>query len=718
MATFTFLDMAGKTLFVRDDAERAQWTQEEMSLELEFPRVDGKIISIGQRVLFYDPATGAPQIYEIKQAKTLEPDHYQSITAENICISELSDEHIDEQEITDTYASDALDNVLSGTLWHVGTVAVNPVSSLDVSRGSVWQAVLNIKTNWNVYIEPRVTITASGKITRYMDILSVDGTWNGVRLSVDKNFMSPSVTFDDSEVITAIYGYGGTTTPESTEEEEYEITIADAEWYDEDGHPAKPYGQPFLEDPDATALYGRNGRARFGFYQNTDILDAETLLEKCWDALQASSKPAISIEGTVEDLYLLGYADEPIKLHDIALVEVLPAGYKDRLQIIRMVSDLLDPSQTTVTIGDYIPNIIYIDRTETESITGTTGGSGSSNKSEQTERSEYETAIEKNNRMIRLRAYQNDLDDLDNDVKIQEGRITIEHNRITAEVADRREADNILNASITIQANRITQEVTERKGETTALSSRITQEAGRITQEISDRRASYANLDSRITQTATNISLEVERASRAEGLLSGRISVNADNITAEVTRARTQEGELSGRITVNANAITQEVTRASTAEGNLSGRITTTAESITAEVTRATNRENSLSGRIDVNADKVSLVVSETQSGDYEVNTAEIVAGINDQSGSYVKIEADTIDLTGYTKISQFNALSGTVDGILAAGTFGSNKITSAQINATSTLAASGSFNYKGHTIGTYTCTTSGGATFYALGYT
>ena len=44
---FTFIDMTGKTLFIRDDAERAQWTQEEMSLELEFPRLEDKVISIG-----------------------------------------------------------------------------------------------------------------------------------------------------------------------------------------------------------------------------------------------------------------------------------------------------------------------------------------------------------------------------------------------------------------------------------------------------------------------------------------------------------------------------------------------------------------------------------------------------------------------------------------------------------------------------------------------
>ena len=51
---FTFIDMAGKTLFIRDDAERALWTQEEMSLDLEFPRVDSKIISPGHPFSFQE----------------------------------------------------------------------------------------------------------------------------------------------------------------------------------------------------------------------------------------------------------------------------------------------------------------------------------------------------------------------------------------------------------------------------------------------------------------------------------------------------------------------------------------------------------------------------------------------------------------------------------------------------------------------------------------
>ena len=483
---FTFIDMAGKTLFIRDDAERALWTQEEMSLDLEFPRVDSKIISIGQRVFFIDPSTGSHQIYEIKQAKTLEPDHYQSIVAENICISELSDEHMDNSNAENKTASAALQGVLSGTQWQVGTVSVNPVSSGNFSRGSVWQAVLQITENWNVYIVPRVTLSANGSIARYLDIMSTDGVSNGLRLSIDKNLLDPSVTYDDSDVVTALFGYGGTISATAAGETDREVTFAEVVWSKTSAHPAKPYGQKYLEDPAATQAYGRNGRGRFGFYQNTDITDPQLLLQKTWESLQVYSKPSISIEGTVADLYRLGYADQPIKLHDIALVEVNPVGFKSQIQIIRMTVDLLDASATTLTIGSYIPNIVYIENKNNNTATGSRGGGGGgSNKSTQTQRSEYETEMLRNNREILLRAYQNDLDDLDSEVKVQDAKITVNANKITQEVIDRREADNVLSASITVEANRITSEVTRATGAESTLSGRITTEADRISLVVS-----------------------------------------------------------------------------------------------------------------------------------------------------------------------------------------------------------------------------------------
>jgi phage minor structural protein len=561
---FTFIDMTGKTLFIRDDAERAQWTQEEMTIELEFPRLEDKVISIGQRVFFIDPATGAHQIYEVKQAQTNEPDHYQTITAEHICISELSDEHIDEIKVTNDTAKNALQGVLNGTLWNVGTFAYNPTSSGDLNRGSVWQAVLIIKDNWNVYIEPRVTLASNGTITRYLDIKSTEGEWNGVRLSIDKNMLDPSVMFDDSEVVTALYGYGGTD-PNDTSEEKKEITFADVVWTKTADHPAKPSGQKYIEDPTATALYGRNGRARFGFYQNADITDPNILLQKTWETLKVNSKPAISIDGTVADLYRMGYADQPIKLHDIAMVEIAPAGYKDRVQIIRMTVDLLDPSATTLTIGSYIPNIIYIERKTNEDATGSRGGGGK-NKSNQNTWQEFRTTMQafEDGTGMQIRAVQNDIKRQDEEIAVQEAKITVNYDKITQEVTDRREADNVLNASITVTAKAITQEVT--------------------------------------------------RASEAEGELSGRITTTAEAITAEVTRASEAEGELSGRLTVTADAITAEVTRATTAEGELDGKIVVEAGKITQIV-------SAVGSNGEVTAASICLAINDNQS------TATINAG-------------------------------------------------------------------------------------------
>lgn len=557
---FTFLDMAGKTMFVRDDAERAQWTQEEMTLDLEFPRLEDKVISIGQRIFFKDP-TGASQIYEVKQARTLEPDNYQTIVAENICISELSDEHIDNSEIDNKTASNALQGVLNGTLWRVGDSLTNPASSGDISRGSVWQAVLEIKDNWNVYIEPRVVLNSDGSITRYLDIVPTSGVWNGLRLSIDKNMLDPSVTFDDSEVVTALYGYGGTIQATTPEGENEECNFKDVVWSATSQHPAKPRGQAYIEDPAATLAYGRNGRARFGFYQNTDITDPEILLQKTWESLKTSSKPAISIDGTVADLYRMGYADTPIKLHDIALVEVNPAGYKDQIQIIRITTDLLDPSATTLTIGSYIPNIVYIERQTNESATGSRGGGGG-NKSNETAWKEFRTTMEayEDGTGMRIRSVQNDLNNTKEEVAVQEAQIEVAYNRITQEVTDRRNADSTLQGRITVEANRITQEVTDRRNGEEALSGRITVEKNRITQEVNDRTNADNNLSGRITVeagkitqivsavgkdgqvTAASICLAINNGGSTATINAGKIyllgQTIADTITADYIKAK------------------------------------------------------------------------------------------------------------------------------------------------------------------------------------
>ena len=459
--TFTFLDMTNKTLFVRDDAERASWTVEEMTLDADFPYDPSKIVSIGQRVFFKDPATGRHQIYEVKQPRTFQPDGYQQITAENICISELSDEHIDGKEITKKKCRNVLSDLLEGTLWGIGKTDINPVSTVDLSRGSVWQAILQLKDAYNVDIVPNVTLNTDGTITRKLDIVSPEGEFKGMRLSIDKNLIDPCVIYDDTEVATALFGYGGTIQAKDPKEEDKECTFEDVKWSKTDEHPAKPKGQKYLEDKDATRLYGRDGRPRYGYYQNNDITDPELLLEKTWETLKTTRIPAISIEGTVADLYRMGYADTPLILREKVLVDIKPDGFKSSLQLIKLTVDLLDPTATVVTIGAYIPNIVYIERKTNESATGSRGGGGG-NKSTVPEAKEFEAKIESINEgtAIRIRAFQNDLDDTNKELKLQEGRITVEHNRISQEVTDRREADKELSGQIEVTAQSVTQIVT------------------------------------------------------------------------------------------------------------------------------------------------------------------------------------------------------------------------------------------------------------------
>lgn len=394
---FVFFDTEDKFIFTRDDAEKAEWTVHQLSISLAFPYRDGKIIQRGMRVGF--EYLGVLQLFEIRKAKTYEPDHYQEITAENIVVSELTDDHYN---ATDTYynetAAQILGHVLAkanpystgtttpsfyGSLWQVGndTTTDGFFNTFTFSRGSIWQCVNQIQENWPVRISPRVTYDATGITGRYLDIAPVGGVFRGVRMSLDKNMYEANVLIDDTNVITAMYGYG-----------EGNQTLYGYGWAETDEHPAKPYYQFYIEDPAATAAYGRDGRPRYGFYQNGNINSAQKLLEKTWEALKQAREPKITIDGLVRDMYRLGYADQPIMLYDTVYVEMRPVGLKYALEVSALTVDLLDASNTHVTIGKYYPNIIVIQQKTATKAYGGAGG-GDDNGSGQTDNEENMTAV-------------------------------------------------------------------------------------------------------------------------------------------------------------------------------------------------------------------------------------------------------------------------------------------------------------------------------------
>ena len=498
---FTFLKHDGNVAFVRDDAEQAEWTQEEMNLNCTFPYNGKKVIERGMTVLFQDPATDAYQAYEIRNCQSFSSEGYQVFTAEDIAISELTDCHIPEKiEFTDISVKNALTNVLQGTGWAVGSV-VNSVSSGDVGRGDVWQAVCSIRDNWNVYIMPRVTVDASGIVARYLDIIPAEGTWRGVRLSVNKNLDDPCVQYDDSELYTALFAYGGTyTAGEGDSSETREYNIKDVTWAKTDDHPAKPKGQNFIEWPEKTALYGRNGKPRYGYYQNGDIDDPNILIQKAWESLKQCADPKISIKGTVTDLKRLGYTDQPIRLHDMAIVELEPLGVQFYKQIIQLTVDLLNPDNTVPNIGNYIPNIIYINRQTDDDATGGGRGRGGGTRAKQ-EFSQYITEIEKNERDIQL--YARKVDEQGN--ILQQAGMSIDPE--TGVIIYAEDNEHNIGSMFHAQSNMIESEVRMRIQGEQEIYSNITQTANQIRTEVS---SSVTNLQSAITQQANRISLVVE----------------------------------------------------------------------------------------------------------------------------------------------------------------------------------------------------------------
>ena len=376
---FIFTTAAGQTLFTRSDIMQGHHVHQQMNLTATFPYKPDKVIQRGQRIVFRN-SEDALNVYEIRVVQNNEQAGLQQITAEHIAISELQDEHLNKKEITDKTAAQALGTILTGTLWSVGNNTASGNQSADISRGSVWQGVSVIQQNWNVYITPRVVMSSAGVITgRYLDISPAGAVnFHGLRLAVRKNLSDPCVIYNDEDVLTALYGYGANVGKAqiSGDDTIEELTFADEVWTATSDHPAKPAGQIYLEWPEKTALYGRNGRPRYGYYQNGSIDSASVLLQKTWEALKQTAEPKINISGTVADLYRLGYKDQPIHLHDTCIVEIEETGEQFYKQIICFDEDLVNPANNRPEIGDYIPNIIYINRDTANKAGGGGGGGG------------------------------------------------------------------------------------------------------------------------------------------------------------------------------------------------------------------------------------------------------------------------------------------------------------------------------------------------------
>ena len=253
-----------------------------------------------------------------------------------------------------------------------------------------------------------------------------------------------------------------------------------------------------------------------------------------------------------------------------------------------------------------------------------------------------DTEFRRTKDQINLVAY--NLGQFDGELKSNIARLDVKADRIVSTVNERI-AD--VGSNITQTAYQIRSEVHSAESQ---LYSAIEQTATSIRSYVVDK---INDVGSEILQTASQIRAEVHAANST---VYSFIDQTASYIRSEVADTT---GGLSSRITQTATQIRSEVANV---QQGLASNIVQTAEEIRSEVASSVS---GLSSSITQNADKISIVVDDSNN----LKTASIVAGINGQTGSYVTIQADKINLSGYVTASQLNATTAKIDNLMSGST-------------------------------------------------
>ena len=251
-------------------------------------------------------------------------------------------------------AGQMLEQVIQGTRWSLGYIAETNQSSTSFYYITVLEAIqkivelFNVELTFDVNIDKKTNVISSRRINLYTQ----QGERTGKRFEYGSNLLEVTREQSSENLITALVGRGKGEEVSQGEDGSPDgygrrITFTDVEWKKADGNPTdKPRGQEYVEDKDATALYGfSDGRPRIGLTTFEDITDPQELLKATWASLQIAKRPQVAFKASVLDVGDLGLGDTvAIIRHDLG-IEYFTRVYK-------VEHDLLDKANNTIELGD------------------------------------------------------------------------------------------------------------------------------------------------------------------------------------------------------------------------------------------------------------------------------------------------------------------------------------------------------------------------------
>lgn len=254
----------------------------------------------------------------------------------------------------DKTAGEMLTQILQGTRWSLGHIADTVRASTNFYYITVLEAIqkivelFNVEMTFTVNIDKKTNVISSRRINLYTQ----QGRRLGKRFEYGSNLLEVTREQSSEDLITALVGRGKGEEVSQGEDGSPDgygrrITFADIEWKKANGNPTdKPKGQEYVEDKDATTLYGfSDGKPRIGLTTFEDITDPQELLKATWASLQVAKRPKVSFKASVLNVGDLGLGDTvAIIRHDLG-IEYFTRVYK-------VDHDLLDKNNNTIELGD------------------------------------------------------------------------------------------------------------------------------------------------------------------------------------------------------------------------------------------------------------------------------------------------------------------------------------------------------------------------------
>lgn len=252
-------------------------------------------------------------------------------------------------------AKEILQRVLQDTRWEVGYIdSTNPVDTnfyyqtyLDCIQQIV--KLFNLEVTFTYGFDTRHQQITSRKVNLYLQ----QGRRTGKRFEYGSNLLEVTREEDSQNIVTALVGRGkgeekyDDSTGEPTDGYGRRIGFSDVVWSKANGDPVdKPLGQEYVEDPEATKIFGYDdGKPRTGVIIFDDIDDPVELLKATWASLKSSDRPKVSFKAQVTDVGNLQLGDTiAIIRHEISI------EYFTR--VFKVDHDLLNKNNSTIEMGD------------------------------------------------------------------------------------------------------------------------------------------------------------------------------------------------------------------------------------------------------------------------------------------------------------------------------------------------------------------------------